>query len=54
MYKDISKMRAIELGSYVGDVALELKKENPNLSKIDLIELALKRIREENEQGVEE
>ncbi|EQF29880.1 hypothetical protein QEW_4555 [Clostridioides difficile CD160] len=49
MYKDISKMRPIELGSYVGDVALELKKTYPKLSKADLIELALKEIRESQE-----
>ncbi|MCC0752634.1 hypothetical protein KGF47_18100 [Clostridioides sp. ZZV13-5731] len=52
MYRDITKMGAIERGEYVGNVALELREENPYLNKIDLIELALKRIREE-EQGVE-
>ncbi|CEK40369.1 TPA: hypothetical protein KOY34_003631 [Clostridioides difficile] len=50
LYKDITKMGAIERGEYVGNVALELREENPHLSKIDLIELALKKIREESEQ----
>ncbi|HFL3558413.1 TPA: hypothetical protein ACG3PI_003455 [Clostridioides difficile] len=49
MYKDITKMRTIELGEYVGDIAIELRKENPRLDKIDLIELAFKKIRESQE-----
>ncbi|HGM3508419.1 TPA: hypothetical protein ACKOR7_003011 [Clostridioides difficile] len=53
MYKDISKMRPAELGSYVGDIAIELRNENPGLSNGELIELAFKKIREES-QGVRE
>ncbi|MDI3040349.1 hypothetical protein QJK96_04295 [Clostridioides difficile] len=45
MYKDISKMRPIELGEYIGDVALELKEENSHLNRIELIDLAFKKIR---------
>ncbi|MCC0728342.1 hypothetical protein KGF51_18295 [Clostridioides sp. ZZV14-6045] len=54
MYKNISKMRPIELGRYIGDVAEELKKENPGLSRNDLIELAFKKVRGEGAQEVGE
>lgn len=47
-------MRAIELGNYIGDIALELSEENSHLSRIELIELAFKKIREESEQEVGE